>query len=539
MAAWSRTSARLGNAPENCLAERGRKRLDTRKAMAIASFPRPRLFLLASSLVFLVLLVACLVVASHEWFWADDIAFLAHVQHTVPWKWIDVFLPIDAPLWFGFRPLGVHTFYYVSFQLHGLEPFGYFASVVAFHFATAPLVYRLGRQLDFEPRIAAVAALLAMSRNPSLSLIYQGAVFHYVAALFFYCLSLSLFLDDVRRPRLVLRVASAVSLALALLCNEFSVSLPPLLVLASLHAEGFALSRSSLVRALRRSSPHFVLAALYLVVSFAIIARAKLPGLCVPRLGLEILPNIGVELVNLAGGPVILMIALTSAAGIVIASALARPRPEAGDWLALLRIHGLLLPWVIGISGAFAAIFWPAPPLRSSLPIEIPAALLFAAYLQLAWRAWCARFGRLLEVGLLVLVVAAIPWHVLLDRIENPRGAQPKHVRDVLEADLGRLKRKSQLLILYGGSELASEREVSQLRVRVYNGAIVHAFFPDRRMTMRFEDVTRGPLERFLCRRCVGYTLHPDGHIEPISRGELNRLLAREAAAAIGRRPDP
>ena len=42
--------------------------------MAIASFPRPRLFLLASSLVFLVLLVACLVVASHEWFWADDLS---------------------------------------------------------------------------------------------------------------------------------------------------------------------------------------------------------------------------------------------------------------------------------------------------------------------------------------------------------------------------------------------------------------------------------------------------------------------------------
>ena len=55
-------------------------------------------------------------------------------------------------------------------------------------------MYRIGRQLGFDLRVALVTALLAVSREPTLGEIFYGSVFHFVISVFFTSLSVTCFL---------------------------------------------------------------------------------------------------------------------------------------------------------------------------------------------------------------------------------------------------------------------------------------------------------------------------------------------------------
>jgi hypothetical protein len=476
--------------------------------------------LIAAGTIGLLLLAACLVVASYEWFSADDFAFLSHVR-LVPWSWSDVFLPVEKRFWWAYRPLGMESFYYAAYRLFGVEPWGYFAVVILVHFLTAPIVYGLGRQLGFDRRIAALAAVLAVSRRPSLTVLYYGAIFHYVAANLLYCASLWFFLEHGRRKARWPWPASILSLALALLCNEVSVTLPLLLVLASLFVDRFQITRASLVRAAGRTAPHFALAVLFLTVRFAIIEQRPAPRLYVAELGPNVITNYGDLLLLLYGRGWELGVVVSVA---VIAGAGAVQARDSGGLGDLARVHALCLPWILGLLAPFVILPFPHP--RFAMAAEVPACLLFASYLELLWRACAPAWRRALELSLLALLLALTPWSTFEDHVRRPRGAVPKAFEEVLDLDGPRLKSGSRVVVLFGAPGLADDASAAAFRTLVYEGSLVRAFFPDRHLEVRFQSVARGVERDILCPSCVHYALRADGRVEPIDRTAVSRLLA-------------
>ena len=107
-------------------------------------------------------------VATREWFSRDDFAFLAYVQQPEIFGWRRAFLPLEERFWTFYRPLSMETYFWVNHRLFGLEASGFFAVSLGLHFATGLLVFRVARQLGFDPRVAAATGLLDVSRPGSI-----------------------------------------------------------------------------------------------------------------------------------------------------------------------------------------------------------------------------------------------------------------------------------------------------------------------------------------------------------------------------------
>jgi hypothetical protein len=80
------------------------------------------------------------------------------------------------------RPLGEPGFIALGYRLFGLEPFGYSQLSLLAHGARAPIAFAIGRRLGVSRPLAAAAALLAVSRSPSLMLLWAAVGYASIAA---------------------------------------------------------------------------------------------------------------------------------------------------------------------------------------------------------------------------------------------------------------------------------------------------------------------------------------------------------------------
>lgn len=486
--------------------------------MAQATRKLPRAFLTGAAAAFLLLAAMSLLVASRESFSRDDFGFLAFVQKPI-WSWLDIYLPIDQRWWWAYRPLGMESFFYFGFRVFGLDAFGYFAVSLFLHYLTGILVFRIARQLGFGFHIAVVTALLAVSRHPTMAVIFYGSVFHYVAAGFFCLLSTSLFIDYMRRGSPYRELLSCLALLLALLCNEFAVVYPAVFLLLSLHLGGWEISSASLLRALRRCAPQLLLAAFYLYFRFEVIAPVRTHSGYAARYGLgHLAENFAAQLYYFFGDtPSLVVSLLLVAAAATLAGRGAAGRERMRSWLVPLNL--LCLAWLLLVLTPFVVLGASHP--RFSKPIEVPLCLLFGGYLDVLWRSLPARRRPAGEIALLVLVFAALPYHTLWLRSQELVGEHARQLVEVIQQEHPRLAPGSRVVILHNAPGLGSHAGGARYKRNIFGGdALLHAHFPGRGLSLELYDLWRSPPpER--CKRCVYLQLLPDLSVAPAEKAFL------------------
>jgi hypothetical protein len=370
-------------------------------------------------------------VASHEWFTRDDFAFLAYVQLPERFGWREAYLPLGGRFWPFYRPLAMETYFWAGFRLFGLDAFGYFATSLALHFASAALVYRLARRFGMGAAVALATAVFAVTRPPSLLEIYWGSVFMYVGATAFTLLSADRFLAGLESRASVARagslLASCAALLAALLCNEIAVATPAVLGLVAVAA-----GERSPRRLARALAPHAALVAAYLGFRFGLLAPAQTSALYAPALGVHVAGNAASLVQAVFGGAWgsagVGVLALLGMAA-VRASRARRSGTQA--WLA--RVAGACLAWAALVALPFAMLPFAQP--RWAMNLEAPLALAFGALLEAARSSLPARRIGAFDAVLAALLVAVVPWPALVRRGLAPEGERPRQLVRVRSCD--------------------------------------------------------------------------------------------------------
>ena len=478
-------------------------------------------FLLGCMLVAAAIVLACAWVASLEWFSRDDFAFLARVQRVDPWSWRAVFLPLEERFWSFYRPLGMETYFYLGFQLFGLEASGYFAVSLAFHFASGALLYRIGRQLGFDLRVALATALLAVSREPTLGEIFYGSVFHFVISVFFTLLSITCFLEFSAGGGRRWQVASCLALGLALLCNEVNATTPALLALAALGTR--RPERRFARRVMLGVAPHLLLLALYLAFRFLLLAPVTVPTVYTPVLGPHVLRNTAIHVIFVFGGTGPLAVATLLAA--LLGTALLVSAPGRRERARLGRLAAMAISWTAVVLAPFALI--PFPQERYAMLAVAPVCLLVGALLDASWRIAGGRYPRAFEAALVVAMLASIPFGVLAQQAASPRGDAPRRIVRAIEAQEPAIASSARLVVLYGTPELAAREQAVAFRYLAYNGMVVDAVYPETKMSMRFHDLSRRSARNVIRPRSFYFQLSPSLEVERADRALLDRELRR------------
>jgi len=470
----------------------------------------------------LLVVIPCAWIASLEWFSRDDFAFLVHVQRTDPWLWSDVFLPLEQRFWPFYRPLGMETYFWAGFRVFGLHAAGFFAVSLAVHFGSGVLVHRIARQWGFAAPSALAAALLSVSRPPTLSEIYYGSVFHYVASRFFALAALALFQRDLRGGSPLARAGSCAALLLALLCNEVNATIPLLLVLGTVAALPREPVVPATLRAARRALPQLVLVGAYLVFRFVLLAPSELREIHTPTFGIHVARNAWVEINAVFGGPGGLAVAGLGA--LAIGLWLHRAGRFGSDGMRALRTTGVCIGWLALAGAPFAML--PFPQLRYAMLLEPPASLLVGVWLDAGFRRAASRRPRAAELGLAALVIAAIPYGTLASRLAQPVAWPLLRLLEVVEA-LPDLRDDTRVTVLYGAPGLADAKRAQELRYLAYNGAVLPAAHPESQMSLRFHDLAQRP-PRAAIRPGTRYlALRDDLGVAPADAALLRRELPR------------
>ncbi len=473
-------------------------------------------------------------VASREWFSGDDFAFLAQVQHSEPWSWSAVWLPIGERFWPFYRPLGMDSYFRLGFDAFGLAAPGFFAVTLAAHFARGWVAFRLARQLGCERATACVGGLLAVSGAGSLPTLFAGSIFHYVLASLAMGASVSWFLNGLRGRSRLAPALACLATAVALLCNESAVILPPLLFAVALleaGAFGASASASACARAARRVAPHAALAGLYLALRFGALADVGERALYAPTFDLHVLPNALAQIeIASRGGLGLAALAALAGAGAV---ALRRAGPAARG---LARGALLCLVWVV--LGLLPFVALPISHPRFSIAIETPLALFVALALESLARGFAAAPRRALEAALLALPLLVFPWAPLLERGRHPAGELPRRLIAWISARAASLPEPSRIVVLYGVEGLADPAAGERFRFLAYNGLLASAVWPDGRVSVRFHDLNQRMPRAVARPEAIFVALLPDLTLEAASQAlldqELPRSLGDASRAAAG-----
>jgi hypothetical protein len=490
-------------------------------------------FELGLLLAFALTAVLALRAARQEWFSQDDFIFLEQVLVRDPWSWVDVWLPLRERFWMFYRPLSMETYFYVGQRLFGLDAFGYFAFSLALHLATAPLVCALARELGFARPVAMATALLAVSRPASLTEIFYGSCFMYVAVTFALLVCALCFLRRLRGGGAGWQAASCVALLAAFASNEVAIAAPALLALLAFGARSEPLSRAWAARVARALAPALALTAGFLVFRFALIAPIDnvfwnefvRTSIYRHTLGPHVLPNAARLLYEVFGDPWVLAGALAALAAAAAGLALAPPARRAWPWLG--RQHVVLLGWLAAVLPAFALL--PQHHERWSMLLGVPAALLFGAWCEAAWRAFGARHPGAFEAALLLLVFAGIPYAALAARAADPKGGPPRR----LAAWIGEqaLPPRATLVMLYGAPGLADPEEAQRLDRETHYGRLLDVVEREAQRTLRFHDLSRRPPRNVLRPDSVYVALLPGIRFERLDPAGVERLLPRGVSA--------
>jgi hypothetical protein len=472
----------------------------------------------------------CFAVASRQWFFADDFPYLGLVRGTFwlqPFTLRDAYLPQVPGFNWPYRPLSFETFFYLGNLAFGLQAFGYLAVSVVFHFAAGALLWATALRLGLHRSAAAFAALLSVSRLPSLTEIFFVSIFSYVFAKLWMLASLLLALHALRQERPALRraqcAAAAASTALALLSNEFALATPAVVGVALVADGRLRSERVPWPRIVGQWLPQLAVAAAWCVVRFGVIVLDPRPAVYGPSFGLRAAWN-AVLLVGSTLGPgasaLLLLWLLVPAAMLVARPAL---RARAGEWPFGAVLVGLA--WL----GAMEAVFAPtlSYQIRFGIPAEVPLCLLIGVGASLAWRCAPPRAGAALGVAALLSVAATFPYRALWSNWSSPRG-------DTARAFVERFGRDpapigGTVVLLYD-APLTAANPATNFLYAIRNGTALDAICPERRLT--FEILDRRLLAGLeACSRCSYLEVRPDLSFEVVPDPALAAPATRAGRA--------
>jgi hypothetical protein len=482
----------------------------------------PVVFYVFAGLLAAAVLSIYLWIISVEWFQADDFYFLREAQK--PWDWGRVLFPGERDLWWPYRPLGVEAFFHVAFRLFGWNAPGYYALSAAAYLGTAFLVYRIAGQLGYDVRIGVVAALLSVSRLPGIYNVPVASCFHYAGATLLHTLSLTLFLDYLRTRRIGLQAGALLAFTLALFCNEYTLTLPPVLLLASLlnDSEGRG-SRSffrwaALRSALLRTVPYLLPAGGFLWLRQLAIGAVERPRFYSLEIDPYYLHKVVANLAFVPGERFSLYAMLALMAAVV--TLVVRQQGFRGEAASRLWREQLLwVPWTLATLLPVSLLLFPVE--RLAIPLQVPVTLWFCSFLNALWRAYGQRFPRLSSAAMLVLVPLSLPLTAASVRMVHPTGPVVREFLDTLARQHPELDDRAVVTILYGGEGRGDELTANWFRGANFKGVSVSAVYPHKHTRMVFHDVTRTRRRKVLCKRCVYFNLLSDRTVEPVSAQEL------------------
>ncbi|MBY0275868.1 hypothetical protein K2Z84_11030 [Candidatus Binatia bacterium] len=389
----------------------------------------------AACLALGLLLVGFYVWLAHaEYFFGDDFVFLRRAQQ--PRDWAEVFVSFRSRGWWSYRPLSIEVFFSALNAVAGTNAFPYLLTSLAVHFATGALVYRIALQLGIEWRVAIVVGLLKVAMYPSLNgELFWASAFQTVLGTFFYVLAVSLFLDYLTRDRRPLfQIATTLAMLAALLSNELAMTLPgPLVVLALVFGEGDA--RQRIRGTLRACAPMIVLLGIYLPFRYVLIGASftPTPPLNLPHLGWHVPWNV-LNFVRILGKRSTLLVDLLLA--IVVAGWACAAWARDGSLHTLARRVVALAGWLLCAMVPYLGMYFLHH--RAAIVLEAPFCLLVAAHLDpIVRRAVTPRATRVVEVGLIALLVLAFPYQVVGEQARVPRGKVNRDLLDILAREPG------------------------------------------------------------------------------------------------------
>ncbi len=428
-----------------------------------------------------------------------------------------MFVPLGPRLWWSYRPLTTDVFFSLCFWLFNRNPFGYLAVSLSMHFLTGLVVYRLARQFGFETRVAVLTALLSISRYPSLTEGFWISVCQYTATMFFYALSLSLFIDYARSTRIAFQIASCITLILTLLSNELGATLAAVAVLTSLYLDEFSFSPDRLMRALRRTAPQVTITAAYLVFRTKVIGPAYTPPVYQWVAGWHILVHYFWALVFVFGGERIWL--LEGLVPVVAALlAIAWSRDSRGALVKpLLAVSVVSIGW-IGV-GMLPYVGMPFVHPRFVMAIELPVCLLCGACLNAFSRVYASKHQAVVEGVLVAVLVLSLPYRATWDRVAHPKSEPVQHLVWLIRQNAARLPKGATVVVLYGANGLSSAAEAQDFRARVFGGAVLQAFYADKELKLYLLDVSQPPPKDLQCPPCLFLDLKPGEVLEPAAQG--------------------
>jgi len=499
----------------------------------------------AGALFFLAALaIGCAGVARVAFFSDDDFRWLSEVRAPGFSLWASYF-PFSERSWWAYRPLGMQSYFHAAQAVFGLWPPAFYAISLSLHFVGGVLIHRLCRALGFTPGVATAAALLALSRPPSMEVVFWASAFNYFGVAFFSLLSLALLAECPARGGAVQRAFSSAALGAALLCQESALALPPVLLALRVFQQRDGAHGSWVahgVAGLRYIGPQIAVASLYALHRFVLIAPYPRHANYRAVWGRNVFDNSlqYVEWVAGGWGGAAFMALLVLGTPLLLlgwgqtrAIALRWLRAIALRWL--LPLNGVLLLWLLGTLLPFATVRATAP--RFAVAAEIPLCLLAGASLSALWRALPARRRPLLAAGIALLVIASFPFEALTSGRLKPRGRLAKPLFHWVVSQIDPLEPGTNLIVLYGGAGLLSDAWA--VRRQVWTGSpLVRAIAPGRDLAMRFQDMEREAPKMNFAPRCRYVALGGDGKMhwadETLREDFFRRGLASAAPERAG-----
>ena len=475
----------------------------------------PSPFVLLVLGVGVLLAAACVLVARRQWFVSDDFLFLFVAQKPKDWLvWTHTFFPFEGRLWWSYRPLSIDVFFYLCFRAFGFDPFGYILVVLAIHFCSGLIVYRLSTQLGFDHRVAALTALLSVTRYPSTTDCFWISAFQHVGTKCLFLLTVSVFLDYVRTGRWHHQLASCATLELALLCNESAATLPVVLLLVVLCEADCGVSLGARLARIFKVLPQVILTAAYLVMRLKLFGPVTipLPPMYTPALGWHIIGNCRQYLLFVFDNdPLKLEVAVAAAAAILVI-VVADPQRRRELLASLLRCNLLCAGWILTALVPFVGFGWTF--YRFAINIEAPMCLLFGAYVNALWQRCSPQHARLLEGLLLGVIVSALPYRTLSLRANEPQGLPIERFVALMQSKHPHLQPGACVVVLYGAPGLASPAEAEDFRFRADFGYVLKALYREENLALDLYDARQGVPPWVRQRRCVLLALRPGLQIE-------------------------
>jgi hypothetical protein len=249
------------------------------------------------------------------------------------------------------------------------------------------------------------------------------------------------------------------------------------------------------------------------------------PTLYRHQLGAHVLPNMAWLLEETAGG----VVSLAGVGLLLLGSWTVVLRSEEGrrqrPWL--LRVCGVCAAWILLLLPVFALL--PQREPRWAMMLAFPMSLLVAAHASALLRAHASERRWLADAALVGLLLVAVPVAPMVARAADPVGGPPRRLAAWVAAQRPPLAADAILVVLYGGTGLASEAEMIRLRASTSWGRSLAVVEPGTRRSLRFHDVSQRPPRGAIRPDSIYVRLLPGLRFERARAAWLERELPRRA----------